>query len=91
MSDYVICYINRLWLLESLHSHLRLTVIFPFFFSVRPSFLRNGRTFTGLGGSAASEGPPLAPKRRVRRRRDNEVTFDARQRLHHFIHSRHLA
>ena len=29
--------------------------------------------------------PPLEPTRRVRRRRDNEVTFDARQRLHHVI------
>jgi transposase len=32
---------------------------------------------------ALPEVPPLAPTRRVRRRRDNEVTFDARQRLHH--------
>lgn len=29
------------------------------------------------------EAPPLEPTRRVRRRKDNEVTFDARQRLHH--------
>ena len=36
-----------------------------------------------LKGMALPEVPPLAPKRRVRRRRDNEVTFDARQRLHH--------
>jgi hypothetical protein len=34
-------------------------------------------------GMAWPEGPPLAPKRRVRRRKDHEVTFDARQRLHH--------
>ena len=27
--------------------------------------------------------PPLEPTRRVRRRKDNEVTCDARQRLHH--------
>jgi len=27
--------------------------------------------------------PPLEPTRRVRRRKDNEVAFDARQRLHH--------
>jgi transposase len=27
--------------------------------------------------------PPLEPTRRVRRRKDNAVTFDARQRLHH--------
>jgi transposase len=27
--------------------------------------------------------PPREPKRRVRRRKENEVTFDARQRLHH--------
>ena len=32
---------------------------------------------------ALPEVPPLAPTRRVRRRKDNEVTFDARQRLHH--------
>jgi transposase len=32
---------------------------------------------------ALPEVPPLEPTRRVRRRRDNEVTFDARQRLHH--------
>lgn len=38
---------------------------------------------THLQGMALPELPPLAPKRRVRRRRDNEVTFDARQRLHH--------
>ena len=38
---------------------------------------------THLQGMALPEIPPLAPKRRVRRRRDNEVTFDARQRLHH--------
>jgi transposase len=36
-----------------------------------------------LKGMALPEVPPLAPKRRVRRRKDNEVTFDARQRLHH--------
>jgi transposase len=36
-----------------------------------------------LTGMALPEVPPLAPKRRVRRRKDNEVTFDARQRLHH--------
>jgi transposase len=36
-----------------------------------------------LQGMALPEVPPLAPKRRVRRRKDNEVTFDARQRLHH--------
>src|SRR5262249_597929 len=35
-----------------------------------------------LKGMALPEGPPLAPKRRVRRRKDNEVTCDARQRLH---------
>jgi transposase len=38
---------------------------------------------THLQGMALPEVPPLAPKRRVRRRKDNEVTFDARQRLHH--------
>ena len=32
---------------------------------------------------ALPEVPPLEPTRRVRRRRDNEGTFDARQRLHH--------
>lgn len=32
---------------------------------------------------ALPEGPPREPTRRVRRRRDNEVTFDAQQRLHH--------
>ena len=32
---------------------------------------------------ALPEVPSLEPTRRVRRRRDNEVTFDARQRLHH--------
>ena len=36
-----------------------------------------------LQGMALPEVPPLAPKRRVRRRKDNEVTFDARQRLHY--------
>jgi transposase len=36
-----------------------------------------------LKGMALPEVPPLAPTRRVRRRKDNEVTFDARQRLHH--------
>src|SRR5262249_44596669 len=36
-----------------------------------------------LKGMALPEVPPLEPTRRVRRRRDNEVTFDARQRLHH--------
>jgi transposase len=35
-----------------------------------------------LTGMALPEVPPLEPKRRVRRRKDNEVTFDARQRLH---------
>ncbi len=35
-----------------------------------------------LKGMAFPEVPPLAPKRRGRRRKDNEVTFDARQRLH---------
>src|SRR5499426_3296874 len=34
-------------------------------------------------GRALPEVPPLEPTRRVHRRRDNEVTFDARQRLHH--------
>jgi transposase len=34
-------------------------------------------------GMALPEVPPLAPQRRGRRRQDNEVTFDARQRLHH--------
>jgi hypothetical protein len=33
-------------------------------------------------GMALPEVSPLAPTRRGRRRRDNEVTFDARQRLH---------
>jgi transposase len=36
-----------------------------------------------LQGMALPEVPPLAPRQRVRRRKDNEVTFDARQRLHH--------
>lgn len=36
-----------------------------------------------LQSMALPEVPPLAPTRRVRRRRDNEATFDARQRLHH--------
>jgi transposase len=35
-----------------------------------------------LTGMAFPEVPPLEPKRRVRRRKDNEVTFDARQRRH---------
>ena len=35
-----------------------------------------------LMGMALPEVPPLEPTRRVRRRRDNEVTFDARQRLY---------
>jgi transposase len=35
-----------------------------------------------LQGLALPEVPPLAPKRRGRRRRDNEVTCEARQRLH---------
>jgi transposase len=35
-----------------------------------------------LKGMAFPALPPLAPKRRVRRRKDNEPTFDARQRLH---------
>jgi transposase len=35
-----------------------------------------------LKGLALPEVSPLEPTRRVRRRRDNEVTFDARQRLH---------
>jgi transposase len=38
-----------------------------------------------LKGMALPEVPPLEPTRRVRRRRDNEVTFDARQRLHHVV------
>jgi transposase len=38
-----------------------------------------------LKDMALPEVPSLAPKRRVRRRRDNEVTFDARQRLHHVV------
>jgi len=38
---------------------------------------------THLQGMALPEVPPLAPTRRVRRRKDNEGTFDARQRLHH--------
>ena len=36
-----------------------------------------------LKGLALPEVPALEPTRRVRRRRENEVTFDARQRLHH--------
>jgi transposase len=36
-----------------------------------------------LKGMALPEVPPLEPTRRVRRRRDNAVTCDARQRLHH--------
>ena len=36
-----------------------------------------------LQGMAVPEVPPLAPKRRGRRRKDNEVTCDARQRRHH--------
>jgi transposase len=36
-----------------------------------------------LQGMALPAVPPLTPTRRVRRRRDNAVTFDARQRLHH--------
>jgi transposase len=36
-----------------------------------------------LQGMALPEVPPLEPKKRVRRRKDNEATFDARQRLHH--------
>ena len=36
-----------------------------------------------LMGMALPEVPPLEPKRRSRRRKDNEATFDARQRLHH--------
>jgi hypothetical protein len=36
-----------------------------------------------LQGMAWPEVPLLAPKRRGRRRQDNEGTFDARQRLHH--------
>jgi transposase len=35
-----------------------------------------------LQGMALPEVPPLAPKKRVRRRKDNEATFDAHQRLH---------
>ena len=35
-----------------------------------------------LKGLALPEVPPLDPTRRVRRRKDNETTFDARQRLH---------
>jgi transposase len=38
---------------------------------------------THLQGMALPEVPLLTPTRRVRRRKDNEVTFDARQRLHH--------
>ena len=38
-----------------------------------------------LKGMALPEVPPLEPTRRVRRRRDNEVTFDARQRLHQVV------
>ncbi len=38
---------------------------------------------THLKGMALPEVPLLEPKRRVRRRKDNEPTFDARQRLHH--------
>ena len=38
-----------------------------------------------LTGMALPEVPPLEPTRRVRRRRDNEVTFDARQRLHQVV------
>ena len=36
-----------------------------------------------LQGMALPEVTPLEPTRRVRRRKDNEATFDARQRLHH--------
>ena len=36
-----------------------------------------------LQGLAVPAVPPLAPRRRVRRRKENEGTFDARQRLHH--------
>jgi hypothetical protein len=36
-----------------------------------------------LQGMALPEVPPLAPTRRGRRRKDNEGTCDARQRLHH--------
>jgi transposase len=36
-----------------------------------------------LQGMALPEVPPLEAKRRVRRRKDNEVPCDARQRLHH--------
>ena len=35
-----------------------------------------------LQGMAWPEGPPLEPRRRGRRRKDNAGTFDARQRLH---------
>lgn len=35
-----------------------------------------------LQGMALPEVPPLAPQKRVRRRKDNEATCDARQRLH---------
>jgi len=38
---------------------------------------------THVQGMALPEGPPLTPPRRGRRRKDNEVTCDARQRLHH--------
>jgi transposase len=38
-----------------------------------------------LQDMAWPEGPSLAPKRRGRRRRDNAVTCDARQRLHHGV------
>ena len=36
-----------------------------------------------LQGMALPEVTPLEPTRRVRRRKDNEATFDARQRRHH--------
>ena len=36
-----------------------------------------------LQGMALPEVPPLEPKKRVRRRKDNEVTVDARHRRHH--------
>jgi transposase len=36
-----------------------------------------------LQGMALPEVPPLAPRQRVRRRKDHEVTFDAWQRRHH--------
>jgi transposase len=36
-----------------------------------------------LQGMALPAVTPLEPTRRVRRRKDNEATFDARQRLHH--------